>query len=170
MLICLISYSEVFDSLGVTGNSSVTPASPEEVARIVAEAEKRLRGDAGTDNSAQPSPALPLPGDANADSRSVGSLSSLSSLSSSTATDNGVAGADLNAQSVGSAPGNIPEGQLQKELIRIPAQSMTREVEKSSWFQSKDHQGPPSQPTKEKSVLGSDSPSRVIAAPGKELL
>ena len=149
-------------TLGVTGNSSVTPASPEEVARIVAEAEKRLRSDAGTDNSAQPSPALPLPGDVNAsDSRSVGSLSSLSSLSSSTATDNGVAGADLNAQSVGSAPGNIPEGQLQKELIQIPAQSMTREVEKSSWFQSKDHQGPPSQPTKEKSVLGSDSPSRV---------
>ena len=148
--------------MGVTGNSSVTPASPEEVARIVAEAEKRLRGDAGTDNSAQPSPALPLPGDANAsDSRSVGSLSSLSSLSSSTATDNGVAGADLNAQSVGSAPGNIPEGQPQKELIRIPAQSMRREVEKSSWFQSKDHQGPPSHPTKEKSVMGSDSPSRV---------
>ncbi|KAL8611681.1 hypothetical protein ACOMHN_055680 [Nucella lapillus] len=135
----------------VIGNANVTPASPEEVARIVAEAEKRLR-----ENSATPTTAGDPPGahhtpsgdpntfrDPNASSGipSVGSLSSLSSLSSSATNDNGNTGVETPVACV-SEPSASPHT---AELIRIPAKSITKEVEKTSWFQSRDKAGAASQ-------------------------
>ena len=109
------------------------------MARIVAEAEKRLRGDSGADNPGQTplSHLPPAPGELASDLRSVGSLSSLSSLSSSTTNDNGLVAADT---------GHVPEGTQggpPKELVRIPAKSITKEVEKVSWLQSRDRGDPP---------------------------
>ncbi|KAK7088015.1 golgin subfamily A member 3-like [Littorina saxatilis] len=142
----------------VIGNSNITPASPEEVARIVAEAEKRLRGGAGPDNTEQMPPPFHALGDPNAsDTLSVGSLSSLSSMSSST-NDNGLVAADT-SQNVGSVTASSAESTPPAELIRIPAQSITREVGKSSWFQSKDKQGAAS--LGEKHLAGTRSPRRV---------
>ncbi|XP_076452821.1 uncharacterized protein LOC143288332 [Babylonia areolata] len=123
----------------VIGNANVTPASPEEVARIVAEAEKRLRGESVASSVGEAAvPHLALPGDpAVSDLPSVGSVSSLSSLSSSTTNDNGVTGMDAHLGRV-SDPG---EGAPPAELIRVPATSITKEVEKTSWFQSRDRAG-----------------------------
>lgn len=104
----------------VIGNSSVTPVSPEEVAKIVADAQKRMRGAEETEGTSL-------------QAMTAGLLSETSALSTAAVTPEG-SGHSSSASATASAAAGVGSA---SELVRISAQSITREVERTSWLQSK---------------------------------
>ncbi|KAK7483734.1 hypothetical protein BaRGS_00025055 [Batillaria attramentaria] len=110
----------------VIGNSSLAPVSPEEVAKIVADAQRRMMGGDGVTDTAS---ALSTQTDTTASTHTT------AAVPFPLGTGAAVQGTSEN-MSASSAMVSGGAG-TPSELVRIQAHSITREVERTSWLRSK---------------------------------